>query len=63
MNDADIAAPLKFFKQQPDFETGIEMALRAVLVSPEFLFRVEADQPTSPPKPPTKSATSNSPRA
>ena len=43
VNDADIAAPLKFFKQQPDFETGIEMALRAVLVSPEFLFRVEAD--------------------
>ncbi len=26
-----------------DFEAGIEMALRAVLVSPEFLFRVEQD--------------------
>src|SRR6266567_8501254 len=25
------------------FEAGIEMALRAVLVSPEFLFRVEQD--------------------
>ena len=42
ITDADIQAPLRFFKEQPDFETGIEMALRAVLVSPEFLFRVES---------------------
>jgi hypothetical protein len=40
---ADIAAPLKFYKEQPDFETGIEMGLRAILVSPEFLFRIESD--------------------
>ena len=39
-------APLKFYRDARtggDFEAGIEMALRAVLVSPEFLFRVEQD--------------------
>jgi hypothetical protein len=44
--DADLAAPLKFYKEArkgAEFETGIEMGLRAVLVSPEFLFRVERD--------------------
>lgn len=50
VNDADIQAPLRFFKQQPDFETGIEMAVRAVLVSPEFLFRVESDPASVAPK-------------
>ncbi len=42
--DADVLALLKFYKQgraDGGFENGIEMALRAVLVSPEFLFRVE----------------------
>ena len=43
ITDADLQAPLRFFKEQTSFETGIEMALRAVLVSPEFLFRVESD--------------------
>jgi len=43
VTDADIQAPLRFFKEQTTFETGIEMAVRAVLVSPEFLFRVESD--------------------
>ena len=43
VTDADLQAPLRFFKEQTSFETGIEMALRAVLVSPEFLFRVESD--------------------
>src|SRR5204862_424453 len=32
------------------FEAGIEMALRAVLVSPEFLFRVEQDPANAAPK-------------
>ncbi|HYP09655.1 MAG TPA: DUF1592 domain-containing protein [Bryobacteraceae bacterium] len=44
--DADVQAPLRFFKdarKDGSFETGIEMALSAVLVSPEFLFRVERD--------------------
>lgn len=43
---ADLAMPLKFYqaaRSKESFETGIEMALRAVLVSPEFLFRVEQD--------------------
>ncbi len=44
--DADLQVPLKFYHQAASdggFEAGIEMALRAVLVSPEFLFRVEQD--------------------
>jgi hypothetical protein len=43
---ADLARPLEFYRQtraQEGFEGGIEMALRAILVSPEFLFRVERD--------------------
>ena len=42
---ADLSVPLKFFQDNraEGFENGVEMALRAVLVSPEFLFRVEQD--------------------
>ncbi len=50
---ADLDAPMKFYRQGRaggDFEAGIEMALRAVLVSPEFLFRVERDPPGIGPK-------------
>src|SRR5262249_61533549 len=46
VTDADIQAPLKFFKQAragASVDAGIEMGLRAVLVSPEFLFRIEPD--------------------
>jgi hypothetical protein len=42
----DIRVPLSFYKEARktgDFEAGIEMALRAVLTSAEFLFRVERD--------------------
>ena len=47
----DLDAPLKFFRDARasgddagnGFETGIEMALRALLTSPEFLFRIERD--------------------
>ena len=45
-SDADVQALLAFFKDgqsRKGFDGGIEMALRAVLVSPKFLFRVEAD--------------------
>src|SRR5262249_40080893 len=60
VTDADLQAPLKFYREAQaggagaaaagsgrlaGFESGIEMALRAVLVSPEFLFRVEQDPP------------------
>jgi hypothetical protein len=43
---ADLTVPLKFYRQArtaEGFDAAIEMALRAVLVSPEFLFRVEQD--------------------
>jgi len=52
VSDADLRIPLKFYseaREGGDFETGIEMALRAVLVSPEFLFRVEQDPAGVPP--------------
>jgi mono/diheme cytochrome c family protein len=45
---AELAAPLRFYgdaRRSGSFEDGIELALRAVLVSPEFLFRVERDPP------------------
>jgi len=50
VTDTDLAAPLRFFKQGENFDSGIELALRAILVSPEFLFRVEADPPGVAPK-------------
>ena len=42
----DIAGPLGFFREgraAGDFDDGIEKALGAVLVNPEFLFRVEIE--------------------
>jgi hypothetical protein len=53
VTEADLQVPLKFYKDaraDGGFETGIEMALRAVLVSPEFLFRVEQDPARIAPK-------------
>ena len=46
VSDVDLQVPLKFFKEaraEGGFEEGVEMGLRAILVSPEFLFRVEQD--------------------
>ncbi len=46
VTDEDLRVPLKFYKDaraEGSFDQGIEMALRAVLTSPEFLFRVERD--------------------
>ncbi len=46
VNDADVEVPLKFYadaKKDGGFEAGIEMAVRAVLVSPRFIFRIEQD--------------------
>ena len=40
----DLDAPLAFYreeKKKEGFEAGIEMALRAILVSPHFLFKIE----------------------
>jgi hypothetical protein len=46
VTSGDLAAPLRFFdegRREGGFEAGIEMGLRAILVSPESLFRVEQD--------------------
>jgi hypothetical protein len=46
VTDADLSAPLKFYREaraESGFDAGIEMALRALLVSPKFLFRIEKD--------------------
>jgi len=49
----DIAASLAFYEQARsnggDFEDGIRTAVARMLVSPFFLFRVEADSPDVPP--------------
>lgn len=42
----DLDELLKFYasgRKEANFETGIQMALRRLLVSPEFLFRIERD--------------------
>ena len=49
VTDADLEIPLGLYREGADrggFEAGIELALRGILVSPNFLFRFE-DQPTS----------------
>jgi hypothetical protein len=45
VNESDLRKPMEFFRKAKagGFEGGIEAALSAVLVSPEFLFRVELD--------------------
>ena len=46
VTDADLEKAMKFYRQgrkDVDFDAGIEMALSAVLVNPQFLFRVEQD--------------------
>ena len=46
VTDAEVATLLAFYKQGragADFDAGIEQALRALLVSPDFLYRVETD--------------------
>ena len=43
---ADLSSLMKFYdagRAEKGFERGIEMALRAVLVSPKFIFRIERD--------------------
>ena len=44
--DGDVERTMKFYRQgraDGDFDAGIEMAVSAVLVNPQFLFRVEQD--------------------
>ena len=50
--DAEVHDLLQFYEAKRStsgFEAGIQMALRALLVQPEFLFRVEHDPLESPP--------------
>ena len=52
VTDEDLRGPLELYRQaraDGDYEAGIEMALSAVLVSPEFLFRIEEDPGGIPP--------------
>lgn len=46
ITDSDLAKPLRFFRearQSQDFEAGIQSALTSILVSPDFLLRVERE--------------------
>jgi hypothetical protein len=48
VSDADIRKPMELYREaraNGDFDAGIEMALSAVLVNPQFLFRIEPDPP------------------
>ena len=52
VTDADLRPLLALYgesRNRRGFEAGIETALRGILVSPEFLFRVEHDRPSSTP--------------
>lgn len=55
VRDADLARPMEFFREarkEAGFDAGIEAALSAVLVSREFLFRVEPEPVGLAPKTP-----------
>jgi hypothetical protein len=46
ISEADLERPMSFYREgrsERDFDAGIGKALSAVLINPEFLFRVEAD--------------------
>jgi hypothetical protein len=53
VTDADVAPLLAFYRraheEEGNFDTGIQVALKALLVSPEFLFRAERDPPDAAP--------------
>ena len=52
VTEKDLQGPFELYRKariDADFEAGIEMALSAVLVSPQFLFRVEHDPAGLPP--------------
>jgi hypothetical protein len=53
--DSELQVPLRFYregKEEAGFENGVEMGLRAVLMSPKFLFRIEQDPPKIAPQTP-----------
>src|SRR5256714_5685396 len=52
ITDADLEKPVAVYRKtraREGFDAGIEAELSAILVSPQFLFRVEADPPGIPP--------------
>ncbi|HXW15060.1 MAG TPA: DUF1592 domain-containing protein [Terriglobia bacterium] len=52
VTESDIRPLMTFYRagrREGDFDYGIEKALRALLVSPDFLFRIERDPPSLPP--------------
>jgi hypothetical protein len=53
VGDRDVQGLLSFYSSARDdggdFESGIEAGIRRLLVSPEFLFRIERDSPTAGP--------------
>ena len=54
VTDADVRPLLAFYQQarsKGSFDYGIQKAVEAVLISPDFLFRVESDPPSSGPAP------------
>jgi hypothetical protein len=51
-NEQDVADLLPFYEQgraEGDFDTGIQLALERVLVSPQFLYRIEREPPDAAP--------------
>jgi hypothetical protein len=52
VSKTDVDEPLAFYRkgrEHADFDTGIQLALEAVLINPEFLLRVESDPKKVPP--------------
>jgi hypothetical protein len=48
VTDRDLEGPFELYQQaraEGGFEAGIEMALRSILMSPKFLFRIESQPP------------------
>jgi len=46
LTETDLSSLMKFYdagRREGSFDTGVEMAVRAVLVSPKFIFRIEHD--------------------
>lgn len=53
VTNEDLEEPMKLYRETratEGFEAGIEEALSAILVSPQFLFHIEQDPPGIPPK-------------
>ena len=55
VTDSDMEVPLALYRQNAStggFESGVELAVRSILVSPNFLFRVEDQSAAVPPNTP-----------